>query len=164
MVSWRPMNDAVISVSGLSRASAPGASQASRGLHLFACLTGFGTFFLIIAGGLVTSTGSGLAVPDWPLSFGMLFPPMVGGVFYEHGHRMVAGTVATLMLVLAVWLAMREPRPWVRALGFAALGAVILQALLGGMTVLLLLPPAISISHACLAQTFFCLVVTIALA
>src|SRR5438093_4990523 len=114
MVSWRPMNDAVISVSGLSRASAPGASQASRGLHLFACLTAVATFFLIIAGGLVTSTGSGLAVPDWPLSFGMLFPPMVGGIFYEHGHRMVAGTVALMTLVLAAWLARKEPRRWVR--------------------------------------------------
>ena len=84
------------------------------------------TLFLIFAGGLVTSTGSGLAVPDWPLSFGMLFPPMIGGIFYEHGHRMVAATVGLLTIVLAVWLWRSEERAWVRRLGMVAVGAVIL--------------------------------------
>jgi cytochrome c oxidase assembly protein subunit 15 len=121
------------------------------------------TFFLIFVGGLVTSTGSSLAVPDWPLSFGQVFPPMVGGVFYEHGHRMVAGTVGMLMLTLAVWTWLEEPRAWVRWLAGAALGAVVLQAVLGGITVLLLLPTAVSVSHAGLAQLFFCLVVALAL-
>lgn len=134
-----------------------------RGLHRFACLVAAATFVLLIAGGLVTSTGSGLAVPDWPLSFGMVFPPMVGGIFFEHGHRMVAGTVAILMLILAVWLNRREPRRWVRALGYTAMGTIVAQAVLGGVTVLLLLPPAVSATHACLAQAFFCLTVTIAL-
>ena len=135
----------------------------SRALHVFAVFTAAMTFFLIVAGGLVTSTGSALAVPDWPLSFGMLMPPMVGGIFYEHGHRMIAGFVATLTLVLAVWLWLREPRRWVRVLGLVAFGAVIGQAVLGGLTVLLLLPPSIAIAHACLAQTFFCLTIALAI-
>src|SRR6185295_13406428 len=131
--------------------------------HRYAVVCACATALLLVAGGLVTSTGSGLAVPDWPLSFGMVFPPMVGGILFEHGHRMVAGTVAILMLVLAVWLGLREPRRWVRVLGYAAMGTIVAQAVLGGVTVLLLLPPAVSASHACLAQTFFCLTVTIAL-
>ena len=89
-------------------------------------------------------------------------PPMVGGIFYEHGHRMVATTVGMLTIVLAVWLSRREPRAWVRRLGYAALAAVVAQGVLGGLTVIFLLPTAISVAHACLAQTFFCLVVTIA--
>lgn len=119
------------------------------------------TFLLIIAGGLVTSTDSGLAVPDWPLSYGTLFPPMVGGIRFEHTHRLIAGVVGLLTLILAVWLQRAEPRRWVRGVGWGALGAVIAQALLGGATVLLKLPPVVSIAHAVLAQTFFCLVVTL---
>ncbi|PYT08226.1 MAG: hypothetical protein DMF49_05865, partial [Acidobacteria bacterium] len=126
-------------------------------------MTAAATFLLIIAGGLVTSTGSGLAVPDWPLSYGGLFPPMVGGIFYEHGHRMVAGVVAVLMTILAIWLMAREQRVWVRRLGLAALAVIIAQAVLGGITVLFMLPTAVSVAHACLAQTFFCLTVTLAL-
>ena len=132
-------------------------------LHRFATFVAFCTFILIIAGGLVTSTGSALAVPDWPLSYGMLMPPMVGGIFYEHGHRMIAGPVGLLMIGLAVWLHLREPRAWVRRLGLAALGLIVTQAVLGGITVLLLLPPAVSTAHACLGQAFFCIAVTLAL-
>jgi cytochrome c oxidase assembly protein subunit 15 len=121
------------------------------------------TFALIFVGGLVTSTGSGLAVPDWPLSFGKVFPRMEGGVLYEHGHRMVAAAVGLLTVGLAVWLARREPRAWVRRLGYLALAAVIVQGLLGGLTVLLGLPDAVSIMHAGLAQIFFCLTTVIAL-
>ncbi len=132
-------------------------------LHRFAVLTAGATLFLIVAGGLVTSTGSGLAVPDWPLSYGMVFPPMVGGIFYEHGHRMVATFVGFLTTVLAVWLWRREERRWVRRLGLLALAAVALQGVLGGLTVLYLLPAPVSVAHACLAQTFFCLTVSIAL-
>jgi cytochrome c oxidase assembly protein subunit 15 len=118
---------------------------------------------LITAGGLVTSTDSGLAVPDWPLSYGQLFPPMVGGILYEHGHRMIATAVGLLTIVLAWALARWESRAWVRRLGFVALGAVVTQGLLGGLTVLLLLPTPISVAHACLAQAFLLTVVTIAL-
>ena len=133
------------------------------GLHRFAVFTAFSTAFLIFAGGLVTSTDSGLAVPDWPLSYGRVFPPMVGGIFYEHGHRMVAAFVGFLTVVLAVWAWRREPRRWVRRLALAGLGAVITQGVLGGITVLWFLPTPVSVTHALLAQTFFCIVVSLAL-
>jgi len=113
---------------------------------------------------MVTSTGSGLAVPDWPLSFGQVMPPMKGGVFYEHGHRMVATAVGLLTILLAVWIQRSDPRPWMRKLGWTALGLVVLQGVLGGMTVLLKLPVWTSAGHACLAQGFFLVVVFLALA
>jgi len=134
----------------------------SRALHRFAVATAVATLGLIVAGGLVTSTESGLSVPDWPLSYGRLMPPMVGGVFYEHGHRMVATTVGILTVVLAVWQARREPRRWVRRLGLLSVATVVAQGVLGGLTVIFLLPTAVSVAHACLAQTFFCLMVTVA--
>jgi cytochrome c oxidase assembly protein subunit 15 len=138
-------------------------------LPLFAALVAASTAVLIFAGGLVTSTGSGLSVPDWPNTYGWFmwtFPlsKMVGGIFYEHLHRLVASTVGFLIVVLAVWLWRAEPRAWVRRLGYVALGAVITQGVLGGITVLWYLPDAISIAHASLAQIVFCLTTTIALA
>ncbi len=120
------------------------------------------TFLLIIAGGLVTSTESGLAVPDWPLSYGMWMPPMVGGIFYEHGHRMIASLVGLITLFLTVWLGFVEKRAWVRWACVAALGMVVLQGILGGLTVLYLLPAPISIFHGCLAQTFFAFTICLA--
>ena len=131
-------------------------------LRHFSKLTAWATFVLIFIGGMVTSTGSGLSVPDWPLSYGSLFPPMIGGVFYEHGHRMVASFVGFLILSLAIWLSFKEKRRWVRNLGFCALAAVILQGVLGGLTVLHFLPTSLSVSHAVLAQTLFVLTVVIA--
>jgi cytochrome c oxidase assembly protein subunit 15 len=122
------------------------------------------TFLLVCAGGLVTSTGSGLAVPDWPLSFGQVLPRMEGGVLFEHGHRMIAAGVGLLTVVLAVWMARVEPRGWVRGLAWAALGAVVLQGTLGGLTVLMKLPDAVSVAHAGLAQVFFSITVVLALA
>ncbi len=133
-------------------------------LHRFAVLTAVCTWVLIWAGGLVTSTESGLAVPDWPLSYGMLMPPMVGGIFYEHGHRMVATFVGLLTTILAVWIWRGEQRRWLRRLGLAALAMVITQGVLGGVTVLYLLPTPVSVSHATLAQTFFCVTVLLAFA
>lgn len=133
-----------------------------RALHAFAVLVAASTFLLIFAGGLVTSTGSGLAVPDWPLSFGQFFPPMQGGVLFEHGHRMIAAAVGFLTLVLAVWIWIREPRPVLRRLAGVALFAVVAQAVLGGVTVLLKLPIWVSVSHACVAQAFFCMVILLA--
>lgn len=135
----------------------------NRVLHRFALFTSFSTFCLIIAGGLVTSTQSGLAVPDWPLSYGQVMPPMVGGILYEHSHRMVATFVGLLTIILALWLWRREGRQWVKILGVLALGAVIVQGILGGLTVLFMLPTPVSVSHAMLAQTFFVLVAAIAL-
>jgi len=128
----------------------------------FAKLVAFATLFLIFAGAMVTSTGSGLAVPDWPLSYGKVFPPMIGGIFYEHGHRMIAATVGFLTVVQAIWLQLREKKRFVRTLGWCAVGAVIAQGVLGGLTVIFLLPHAISIAHAGLAEIFLCLNVSIA--
>ena len=133
------------------------------GLHRYAVVVACATAVLLFVGGLVTSTGSALSVPDWPLSYGKVFPTMTGGVLFEHGHRMVAATVGLLTVVLAVWLWRAEPRRWVRRLGVAALVAVVLQGVLGGVTVLLKLPVAVSVAHAGLAEIFFCLTVTIAL-
>jgi heme a synthase len=132
-------------------------------LRRYAAFVSFATFLLIIAGALVTSNDAGLSVPDWPTSFGTFrMPRMVGGVKFEHGHRMIAGTVSILMIVLALWL-WKRPRRWVRRLGALAVVTVLAQAVLGGITVLFYLPVAISVSHACLAQIFFCLTVSMAL-
>ncbi len=137
-------------------------------LHRYAKLVTAFTVLLIAAGGMVTSTGSGLSVPDWPTTYGwnmfaFPFSKWVGGIRYEHTHRLIASTVGFLTIILAVWTWRVEPRRWVRTLGFLCLGAVILQGLLGGLTVLLLLPAPVSIGHAGLAQIFFCLTLTLAL-
>jgi cytochrome c oxidase assembly protein subunit 15 len=131
-------------------------------VHGFAKGTSLAAWVLLFAGGLVTSTGSSLSVPDWPLSFGQAMPPMLGGVRFEHGHRMIAGVVALLTWSMTAWIAATEERPWVKKLAYAASGLILLQALLGGLTVILRLPPAVSISHACLGQAVFCLVVAVA--
>ena len=135
----------------------------NRALHGFAVFTACCTFLLIIAGALVTGNDAGLAVPDWPLSYGSLTPPWVGGIRYEHGHRVVATFVGFLTIILAVWLWKREDRPFVRRLGWIALVVVITQGILGGITVLFFLPAPISVMHACLAQAFFCIVSSLAL-
>ena len=137
-------------------------------LHRYNRLLAAVSLCLIAAGGLVTSTGSGLAVPDWPNTYGYFmfsFPlsMMVGGILYEHGHRLIASMVGLMTIALAVWLTRVEPRRWVRRLGWVALAAVITQGLLGGLTVLYFLPAPISISHAGLAQVFFMLIVSLAI-
>lgn len=135
----------------------------NRNVHRFAVFTGCCTFLLLIAGALVTSNDAGLSVPDWPLSYGSLTPPMIGGIFYEHGHRVMAATVGLLSIVLAAWLWRVETRSWVRWLGVTAVAAVVAQGILGGITVLFFLPPAVSSAHAALAQLFFCTILSIAL-
>jgi len=122
-------------------------------------------FGLIIFGALVTSNDAGLSVPDWPTSFGSLYriPPLTGGVFYEHIHRMIAQGAGLLTIILAVWTQRVDRRAWMRKLGWSALGIVIVQGVLGGLTVLFYLPPAISSAHATLAQMYFCLMVSLAL-
>ena len=134
-----------------------------RGLHCFVLMTTCATFFLIIAGALVTSNDAGLSVPDWPLSYGQLMPEMSGGVFYEHGHRMVAASVGLLIIVLNIWLWKVESRSWVCRLGNIALATVIIQGILGGITVLFFLPVQVSVIHASLAQLFFCMLITLSL-
>lgn len=143
------------------------ASQSPAGLRRFTKFVALSTLFLIFAGAMVTSTGSGLAVPDWPTTYGenmFTFPlsKWVGGIFYEHGHRLIASTVGFLVIIQALWLQFREPKKFVRILGWISLGTVIVQGILGGVTVLLLLPKAVSISHAGLAEIFFALNVSIA--
>src|SRR5262249_41370162 len=110
-----------------------------------------------------TGNDAGLAVPDWPLSYGSLTPPMIGGIFFEHGHRMLASFVGLLTIILAIWLWRKDDRPFVRRLGWTALAVVITQGILGGFTVLFFLPASISVMHACLAQAFFCVVSSLAL-
>jgi heme a synthase len=113
----------------------------------------------------VTSNDAGLSVPDWPTSFGSIYkiPRLVGGVKFEHTHRMIAQVAGLLTIILAIWVWRAERRRWMRNLGLAAVGTVIAQGILGGLTVLMFLPPAVSSAHAALAQTFFCLAVVIAM-
>jgi heme a synthase len=120
---------------------------------------------VITAGALVTSNDAGLSVPDWPTSFGYLVkaPHFVGGIRYEWSHRMVAGTLVTLTLAIGIWTLLVERRRWLRWLAVGAFCTVIAQAVLGGLTVLLFQPPAVSTAHATVAQTFFCIAVAIAL-
>ncbi len=135
-----------------------------RAHHRFVLLTACCTFLLLIAGALVTSNDAGLSVPDWPTSFGSLYrmPPMKGGVLFEHGHRMIAESIGLLTIILTVFTQRVERRSWMKFLGWAALGTVIAQGILGGLTVYFQLPPAISTAHATLGQTFFCILVSMA--
>lgn len=136
-----------------------------RGHHRLAVVLAGWTFLLIIAGALVTSNDAGLSVPDWPTSFGSWYkiPKLVGGVKFEHTHRMIAQVAGLLTIILVVWTWRVEKRRWLRFLALAALGTVIAQGILGGITVLFYLPPAVSSAHAALAQTFFCIAVAMAL-
>ncbi len=134
----------------------------NSGVHRFAVFTSCCTVVLLTAGALVTSNDAGLAVPDWPLSYGSLMPPMVGGIRLEHSHRLIAMLVGILTIALAVWLWRVEPRRWVRNLGLAALGLIVAQGVVGGVTVLFLLPPLVSSAHATLAQLFLVTVISLA--
>lgn len=141
-------------------------------IYRIACVTAGATFFLIILGGIVTSTESGLAVPDWPTTFGynmFLYPlsEMVGGILYEHSHRLMGSLVGLLTITLFVMLLIRDSRSWIKWLGFVAFVAVCVQGALGGLRVLLDGPEVTEFSHnlaiihaivhACLAQAFFAL-------
>ncbi len=134
-----------------------------RALHLFCVLLAVCTFLLIIAGGLVTSHDAGLSVPDWPLSYGQWMPQMVGGIFWEHSHRMIAASVGMLTVILTCWLFLVGAERRLKRLGLLALVAVVSQGVLGGLTVLLELPVTVSVLHALLAQGFFCIVISLAL-
>ena len=141
-------------------------TESSRWLNRFAWFTAVATLFLICSGGMVTSKGVGLAVPDWPTTFGynmFLFPfsRWVGGIFFEHTHRLLASLVGFLTIILALWLWFGDDRSSVRRLGFVALAAVILQGILGGLRVTML-KDEIGIFHALLAQAFLALLVFIA--
>ena len=136
-------------------------------LNRFAWLTCVATLLLICSGGMVTSKNVGLAVPDWPTTFGynmFLFPvsKWVGGILFEHTHRLMGSLVGFLTIILAVWLWVREDRPWVRNLSAIAVFGVILQGVLGGLRVTMM-KDQIGIFHACVAQAFLGLLVLIAL-
>jgi len=127
----------------------------------------FSTLFLIFVGALVKSHEVGLSVPDWPTTYGkqmFAFPlsEMVGGIFYEHGHRMVATIVGFFTLVQAIWLGLSDAPNWLKKSGYIALVLVIIQGLFGGITVLFFLPTPVSIIHGILAQTFFMMLIFIA--
>jgi heme a synthase len=130
-----------------------------KGLHRFATVLAWCVLLLIVAGALVTSNDAGLAVPDWPTSFGSFYkiPPMIGGVKYEHGHRMLAQFIGFLTIILAIWTQRVEKRAWMRKFGWVLLGVVILQGVWGGITVLMLLPWYVSTLHGVTGQSFFVL-------
>src|SRR5215831_14012334 len=120
-----------------------------RVVHRFAVATAVATYLLILIGGLVHGTGSSLACPDWPTCYGTMMPKMEGGVLVEHSHRLAAGTVMILTLVLMVtMLVSRDPaHRRLRPLAVLAMSLVVVQAVLGGVTVLLRLPTPVSTMH-----------------
>ncbi|HLW76232.1 MAG TPA: COX15/CtaA family protein [Bryobacteraceae bacterium] len=133
-------------------------------MHRYAILLASFTLLLVVAGASVTSKGAGLSVPDWPLSYGQVMPQMTGGVLFEHGHRLIGATVGMLTIGLLVWILRVEkraphPRAWMRKMGWLMLAWVCVVGALGGLTVKLLTPPPVSITHTCLAQLFFSLTV-----
>tara|TARA_B110000438_G_scaffold24346_1_gene22541 strand:- start:2241 stop:3227 length:987 start_codon:yes stop_codon:yes gene_type:complete len=141
--------------------------QSNIWLRRLSKLTVFSTLFLIFVGALVKSHEVGLSVPDWPTTYGkpmFSFPltEMVGGIFYEHGHRMLATIIGFFTLVQAISIGFSNSPFWLKRLGFVALGTVILQGMFGGITVLFYLPPAVSMIHGVLAQTFFIITIIIA--
>src|SRR6266481_5374306 len=141
------------------------AARSRMWLNRFAWFAAFATLLLICSGGMVTSKGVGLAVPDWPTTFGynmFLFPvsKWIGGIFFEHTHRLIASTVGFLTIILAIWLWVGQDRKSIRNLGLMAVAGVILQGILGGLRVTML-KGEIGIFHACLAQAFLGLIVLI---
>jgi cytochrome c oxidase assembly protein subunit 15 len=132
------------------------------GVHKFAFFLVLYSAVLLTAGALVTSEDAALAVPDWPLSYGTLNPPMVGGIAFEHSHRLIAAGLGFLIIILAFLLWRYEERPWMKWLGFAALGGVIFQGILGGLTVIKLLHYWLPVMHACTAEIMFAILVSIA--
>ena len=127
----------------------------------------FSTLILIFVGALVKSHEVGLSVPDWPTTYGenmFVFPlsNMVGGIFYEHGHRLIATFVGFLTLCQAIWLSISNVERWLKVIGFTSLCVVITQGMFGGLTVIFFLPPMVSIIHGTLAQTFLVILIVIA--
>ena len=142
----------------------PAALRGNVALYRFACLVVVATFGLIIAGGIVTSADAGLAVPDWPLSFGSINPAgwtTMYQVNKEHAHRLIGASIGLLTLTLTMWILISERRNWVRKLGVLALLFVVVQGIMGGLRVTELML-SLAIVHGCFGQLFFCLLVAIA--
>jgi len=138
-------------------------TQVSRGVYRFAVLTSCVTVVLLMAGALVTSNDAADSVPDWPLAYGKLIPPLVGGIRFEYAHRVVAGTVAILTLILAIWLTAAKVKPRAKLLGWIALVLVLAQAGLGALRVEEIHPMLSATAHATLAQIFFMTLVGLSL-
>src|SRR6059058_2529313 len=147
-----------------SELSSAAPARFNAGLDRFAIALSCCIFVLIVAGALVTSEDAGLSVPDWPTSFGSIYkiPPMVGGVRFEHTHRMIAEGVGLLTILFCIAAFRIDKRKWLRNLSLAAIGTVVAQGILGGLTVLMFLPWYISSAHAALGQTFFSIAVLLA--
>lgn len=139
------------------------AEQSSNSVYRFAVLTAICTVLLLMAGALVTSNNAAESVPDWPLAYGKLIPPMIGGIRFEYAHRVMAALVSILTFILAISITAKESRPLARRLGWTALALVIAQAVLGGIRVLVGYPALSATAHAILAQIFFILIVGLAL-
>ena len=144
-------------------------SQQNPWLHRFAIFTSLATLFLIGMGGLVTSKGVGMAVPDWPNTFGynmflVPFDRWIGqyGIFEEHAHRLIASFVGLLTSILLIWLLIKESRTWVRRFGIGAFILVLFQGLLGGLRVTEI-NPNLGLIHGTTAHVFFIVVCGIAL-
>ena len=131
-------------------------------VHRFAIFVVCWTLLLLIAGALVTSNEAALSVPDWPLSYGTLTPPMVGGIRYEHSHRVIAGVLGLLSIVLAVWVWAKDERRWLRWFSVIAVAGIGAQAVLGGEVVRQLLHYWLPVMHACFAQIVFAALLSIA--
>jgi cytochrome c oxidase assembly protein subunit 15 len=130
-------------------------------LRRYSVLVAVCALLLVIAGGLVTSNDAALSIPDWPLAYGKLVPPLEGGIRFEFAHRMLAAAVALLTLILAIWVQSIETRRWLRLVAWSAFATVIAQALLGGAAVKFIDPKPVSIAHACLAQLCFGIIVAV---
>jgi heme A synthase len=140
-------------------------STYNPGVHKYSVFVVCWTVLLFVAGALVTSKDAALSVPDWPKSFGTWFPSLrmlAGGAFFEHSHRAIAAVLGFLVLILAIWLWKREPRPWMRWFGAIAVGGVLAQAILGGQVVRQLLHYWLPVVHASFAQIVFAAVLSIA--
>jgi cytochrome c oxidase assembly protein subunit 15 len=138
-------------------------SQNLRGVYKFAVATSCCTVLLLMAGALVTSNNAADSVPDWPLAYGRIIPPLVGGVRFEYAHRVLAGLVSILTLILAIWVTRVDRRPLARRLGWTALALVLAQAVLGGVRVLVGHPALSATAHATLAQIYFLTIVGLSL-
>ncbi len=131
--------------------------------HFFSLVAVIATFALLILGGVVHGTGSSLACPDWPTCYGEWMPEMTGGILYEHSHRLLGTVVGLLTIGVAVTLHLqRASAPRLARLGWLALAVVVFQGVLGGVTVMLRLPTAVSTAHLATAMAFFCLLAYLA--
>lgn len=130
-------------------------------LNLYARVLSVLTVVLLFAGALVTSEQAGLSIPDWPLAYHRLIPPFVGNIRFEYTHRVIATCVGLMTIGILIWLWRAEPRRWLRWFGVVALGTVVVQGILGGLTVLHFQPPWLSAAHASMAQLFFLITVSL---